>query len=73
MVSDKALERLEREMWEEEMWAEIIDIPEVTDISETERTIFILSEEVRTKVIQLIEEIPDGKEFLGMVKIEVSR
>jgi len=52
MPSQTKLDRLEAEMLREEIEADIIDIPEVVNISAN--TVYIASEEVRETVIQLI-------------------
>jgi hypothetical protein len=53
MPSQRSLDHLEAEMQREEIEAEIIDIPEVVDI--LGNTIYIISEEVRGRVIELIQ------------------
>lgn len=53
MTSQRSLDRLEAEMRREEIEADIIDIPEVVDISGN--IIYIVSEDVREKVIELIQ------------------
>lgn len=70
MPSQTSLEHLEAEMWREEIEAVIIEIPDVVDISGN--TIYIISEEVRGRVIELIRQIEDGEDFLKTVQIRVS-
>lgn len=70
MTSQRSLDRLEAEMRREEIEADIIDIPEVVDISGN--IIYIVSEDVREKVIELIQWIPDWVDFLKNITIKVS-
>ncbi len=81
MVNDRDLDRLEQEMQrEEEEWeriskrdvleASIIDIPEVTDIQEN--TVWIVSEEVRVKVVEAIKSFPGGQDFIAGAKIKIA-